>query len=165
MGRSKAGSLPCSKLVILADELAVFSRPLVTLSHAYYGRRECSLHRCIRASTAPSINGSGETVRSLKQCFLCSLKPSGTWRQKLEAKGTVGPEEQNCSTEGSNRSSEVSQRLIRGRFFSGHSEALRKKPNLLVGLSSFLPGAKGHAFAVDLFCKSQTSFLKPAEKQ
>lgn len=74
---------------------------------------------------------------------------------KLEAKGTVEPEEQNCSTEGSNRSSEVSQRLIRGRFFSGHSGALRKKTNLLVGLSSFLPGAKGHAFAVDLFYKSQ----------
>lgn len=151
-GRYKAGSLPCRKLVIIA----VFSCPLVTFSHAYYGRRECSLHRCIRASTVPSIKRSGETVRSLEQWFFSVLPIALRDRKvKLEAKGTVGPKEQNCSTEGQNSSSEVSQTLIRGRFFSGHSGALRTKTSLQVSLSSFLPVAKGHAFDVDLFYKSQ----------
>lgn len=81
---------------------------------------------------------------------------------ELEAKRTVGPEEQKCSTEGQDRSSEVSQRLIRGRFFSGHSGALTTKTKLQVGLSSFLPVAKGHTLDVDLFYKSQ--ILKPGEK-
>lgn len=86
-----------------------------------------------------------------------SVLPSALidWKVKLEAKGTVGPEEQNSSTEGQNRLSEVSQRLGRGRFVSGHSGALRTKINLQVGLSLFLPVAKGHAFDVDLFYKSQ----------
>lgn len=76
---------------------------------------------------------------------------------KLKAKGSVGPEEQNCSTEGQNRSSEVSQRLLRGRFFSGHSGALRMKTTLHLCFSSFLPVVKGHAFDVNLFYKSLIS--------
>lgn len=47
-------------------------RPLVIFFHAYYGRVEHSLHRCIKLpSKLPSINGSGETMRNfLSRCDL-----------------------------------------------------------------------------------------------
>lgn len=77
----------------------------------------------------------------------------------------MGPEEQNCSTEGQNRSSEVSQGLIRGRLFSGHSGALRTKTNLQVGLSLFYPVAKGRDFDVGLFYKSQIFFVLETSRE
>lgn len=55
--------------------------------HACYGRRERSLHCCISAATVPSINASGERVRSLEQCFVFPIDFMDK-NIKLDRKGT-----------------------------------------------------------------------------